>query len=318
VLVRSVVSANFAASGGGIRNDGRLHIVDSAVGKNGARFYGAGLHNTGEATLTRSAVIHNVDGGILNDGRADGPATLLLDTVTVSGNRSHRLYGSVHNWGGTVDVRHSTIAGNFSVLPPGGLWGPAALVNSLIANGPYGDCAGAITSFGHNLDTDGSCGLSGAGDVPIADPGLGPLGYHGGPTPTHALDADSAALDRISQDGCGGTQDQRGVPRPDPAAGRCDIGSYERSPAGDITLLAASVEAAVRQGLVDPQLAVAIDALLQAALGAIGASNTDAACAAIEEVARLIDQSVGEGTLDPATAGAWSRAVKDIRRMVCA
>ncbi|HET6865942.1 MAG TPA: fibronectin type III domain-containing protein, partial [Solirubrobacteraceae bacterium] len=54
------------------------------------------------------------------------------------------------------------------------------------------------------------------------DPKLGPLQGNGGPTPTMALGAGSAAIDRGA--GCAST-DQRGLTRPVGAA--CDIGAYE-------------------------------------------------------------------------------------------
>ncbi|MEA2424978.1 MAG: hypothetical protein QOH13_1388, partial [Thermoleophilaceae bacterium] len=60
------------------------------------------------------------------------------------------------------------------------------------------------------------------------DPALGPLQANGGPTLTMALGGGSAALDQIPH----GTancpySDQRGVTRPYPAGGLCDIGAFE-------------------------------------------------------------------------------------------
>jgi hypothetical protein len=94
-----------------------------------------------------------------------------------------------------------------------------------------GDCAGdAITSYGYNLDSDGSCGLNAPSDR-TADPQLAPLRDNGGPTETRALLFGSPAIDAIPVENCTdrlGTPiaaDQRGVPRPQGAA--CDIGAYE-------------------------------------------------------------------------------------------
>jgi hypothetical protein len=65
------------------------------------------------------------------------------------------------------------------------------------------------------------------------NPQLGPLQNNGGPTPTQALPAGSPAVDAGSCTDILGAQltiDQRGVPRPQPAGGKCDIGAYELVP----------------------------------------------------------------------------------------
>jgi CSLREA domain-containing protein len=316
VIDRSVVLRNFAASGGGIRNDHDLQVVDSSVANNGARFYGAGLHNTARARLERSSVTGNVDGGILN-GFPGGSAVLTLDTVTVSGNDSYRLSGSVHNQGGTVEIRNSTIAANRASLPPAGLFGPARLANTLVANGTGGDCAGPIDSLGFNLDADGSCGLSEPGDLPAADPMLGPLADNGGPTPTHALAAASPALDQIDADRCLASVDQRGVSRPSPQHGACDIGAYERSPSGDITLLIDAVRASRAQGAISEAQERELVASLKTPLQLATSGRLAEACVAIDGFAALVDEYVADGRLAAATAAAWGRAVKRIKYLTC-
>src|SRR5262249_31803372 len=76
------------------------------------------------------------------------------------------------------------------------------LQNTLIAGnttaGGAPDCAGTLTSGGHNLigDTSG-CALTGntLGTITGKDPLLAPLANNGGPTATHALLAGSPAID---------------------------------------------------------------------------------------------------------------------------
>jgi hypothetical protein len=75
-----------------------------------------------------------------------------------------------------------------------------------------GDCSGAVTSDGYNLDSDGACDLSATGDL-TADPMLGPLKNNGGNTETHALLPGSPAVDAADSNSCPAT-DQRGRPRP--------------------------------------------------------------------------------------------------------
>jgi hypothetical protein len=93
---------------------------------------------------------------------------------------------------------------------------------------------GSLTTIGddYNIDSDGSCGLSGT-DIPGVDPLLAPLADNGGPTFTHALIAGSPAIDagNPAAPGSGGlaceATDQRGVVRP--VGSRCDIGAFEGS-----------------------------------------------------------------------------------------
>ena len=84
-----------------------------------------------------------------------------------------------------------------------------------------------IESTGHNLDSDGSCFLAAAGDLPARDPLLGPLADNGGPTETQALLPGSPAIDAGAAEGCP-QHDQRGIARPQGAG--CDIGAFERVP----------------------------------------------------------------------------------------
>src|SRR5205085_2496965 len=100
------------------------------------------------------------------------------------------------------------------------------LNNSIVANNVGGDCGGAATSAGFNLDSDGSCGLSGAGDIPSGLANLGPLQVNApGHTTTHALLSGSQAIDAGNCSGGTITADQRGVARPQGPA--CDIGAFE-------------------------------------------------------------------------------------------
>jgi hypothetical protein len=97
--------------------------------------------------------------------------------------------------------------------------------DSVIANAGVGlNCGGQVTSLGHNLSSDNSCNLTGAGDLNGVDPRLTGLQNNGGPTHTHGLYPNSPAIDAGDNNGCP-ANDQRGVPRPQGAA--CDIGAYE-------------------------------------------------------------------------------------------
>ena len=68
------------------------------------------------------------------------------------------------------------------------------------------------------------------GDLIGVNPLLGPLQFNGGPTETQALLEGSPAIEAGENAGCPAT-DQRGVARPQPPGGRCDIGAFEFVPA---------------------------------------------------------------------------------------
>jgi CSLREA domain-containing protein len=216
-LVDSTISGNTASdgTGGGIGNfDGTVVLTNSTISGNTTSVDGGGIHNCGTATLTNTTVSGNdaagVGGGIF-EGCFD---TLNLTNVTIADNTATS--------GGGIAVEAAT-------------GGSAALENTIVADNTGGDCTGtdAITSGGHNLDSDGSCGLGAAGDLPSTDPQLGPLVDNGGDTLTHALPAGSPAIDAGDNAACPAT-DQRGVARPldgnvDGTA-TCDIGAYEYEP----------------------------------------------------------------------------------------
>jgi hypothetical protein len=191
--------------------------------------------------------------GILNDG-----GTLILNNSTVSGNQtaggSSPQGGGIANSGGELILNNSTVSGNSAAAGGGGIvnTGTATLNNSTVSNNSGGgilkfsgsrltlsnsivagqtsgsDCEGGgiITSNGYNLDSDGSCGLMGTGDIPSGMADLGPLQVNApGNTATHALGANSHAIDAGNCSGGSITTDQRGVARPQGLA--CDIGSFE-------------------------------------------------------------------------------------------
>ncbi len=223
--------------GGGIdsRGDGPLAITTTSITGNRAASGGA-IHHVGDAPLLvdRSTLSGNVaenGGGAYTD--SDGEAT--MENTTVSGNRAGQFGGGVLA-SSLLTIRNSTVAGNNA--PSGGGvnngGGPLIgdgfvfLANTIVANNPTGgNCAGAITSLGGNLENTSTCQLGAAGDQPGTNPLLGALGSNGGPTQTHALLAGSPAQDAaICTEAvpCPAV-DQRGIERPRHA--RHDVGAYE-------------------------------------------------------------------------------------------
>src|SRR5467141_837371 len=182
-------------------------------------------------------------GGIRNRG------TLSLNNVTVSGNSANSGGGGVYNSGGTATLVNVTLGDNTATLG-GGISNPAGtatLTNTLVANSTGGNCNGAITSSGNNLDSGSTCAFAGAGDLSNQDPLLGVLANNGGATQTRALPAGSPAIDAGNNAACPAT-DQRGAARPFPAAGNCDIGAFEFRPPVDLAITKADGKECADQG----------------------------------------------------------------------
>jgi hypothetical protein len=207
-VTNSTLHGNRAGSGGGIANyhldGGMLTVENTTLSANTVLGWGGGIHNLGAAAISNS---------------------------TLSGNSTDRGGGGICVEEGTVTVTNSTLAGNSAGLYGGGTFGSFTAVNSIIARNPEGgDCYGPVTSLGHNLDSDGSCGLTAPGDLPMRSPVLGPLGDNGGETLTHALLSPSPAVDPGDDASCPPV-DQRGISRPfdgdDDGTAHCDIGAFE-------------------------------------------------------------------------------------------
>jgi len=252
-VLDSVVDHN---QGGGIDNDGALRVErclfeansredDSDTAATTAGLAGTvgetAVTNTDGAIIVSSTIVGHRGGGLWNE-----QGNMALINVTVSGNSAHLGAGGVNN-AGTMQIRSSTITGNQAAdgSVAGGLQSYEDSANSLsisnsivagnmrIDDGPV-DCTGPIESAGFNLigDTTGCGGFASAtSDLLDVDPLLEPLAPNGTSTPTHALAADSPALNagdpRAPESNlvaCPRT-DQRGVGRE--RGGRCDIGAFE-------------------------------------------------------------------------------------------
>lgn len=205
-------------------------IVNSTIRHNTTLFEGAGITNAGVLTMTNSTVTNNSTvnsgGGIWNNG-----GTISLYNVTVTkntadsdGNNSGDG-GGIYNTDGILAAQNTIIGGNTDAS----------------GSSSEPDCSGILTSGGYNLvqDTSG-CTITGntTGNLLNVNPQLGPLQDNGGPTLTHALQADSPAIDAGNSAGCTDsegqelTEDQRNYVRPIDGDGDgeidCDMGAFER------------------------------------------------------------------------------------------
>ena len=120
-----------------------------------------------------------------------------------------------------VTVVNSIVAGNTSEVIEDDRAAAALAVRA-------DDCDFSVGTLGGNLEGDTTCGFRDASDKQNTDPKLAALAANGGLTRTHALAADSPAVNMAGAARCLAT-DQRGMPR---VATACDSGAYELVPPG--------------------------------------------------------------------------------------
>ena len=225
VLSRSTVAGGRAVNGGAVAvgNAATASIDRSWIFDNRATARGGGLFLPGTTVISRSTISGNRAAG--GGGAFAGPsASFTIGNATVSRNVAAR--GGGIRAIGNIELFFASIVANRAAVGGGVLVSPeseSSTANSVFARNRASDrgplCVRPLSSEGRNVADVRGCGLRAPDDVTGADPRVGILRQNGGPTPTHALKADSPARGRGS--GCHPT-DQRGAPR-----SVCDSGAYE-------------------------------------------------------------------------------------------
>jgi len=239
-----------------------LTLVDVILKDNQAAGNGGGLGTQyGPSITLRDVTITGnraaFGGGIYHEQRYGFGSTagtvqeLQMTNVTISGNQAQNSGGGLYanffaegQEASLVVATNVTFANNSAVGGSGGnIYNKQSIVrlrNTIVsggtdssgANNCAGDPSANITSLGYNLDSGTTCGLTGTGDLQNTNPLLDPLADYGGDIPTHRLGSGSPALNRIplGTNGCGTTiaVDERGISRPQPPGGSCDMGAFER------------------------------------------------------------------------------------------
>jgi hypothetical protein len=235
-ITDSVLTDNLSEGGCLVNDSGAVTIVNSTLADN----HITGISNRGTVTIVNSTLARNEfnifasGGAIENHG---GTVTILSSTL--ADNQAPEGGGGLWN-SGTVTLINSTVAGNrVGGFGTGGILnagGTVRLQNILVARNvaPFSgipDCAGAITSLGHNLLGDPTgCTFTPQGTDLTGDavsgplePALGPFTDTGAPGEGYfPLLADSPAIDAGDAEACPKT-DQLGEKR----IGPCDIGAVE-------------------------------------------------------------------------------------------
>jgi len=197
----SIFTGNTAQYGGGVYNDSQTTVVNSTFSDNTAQTYGGGFANNNSATVVNS---------------------------TFTGNTGHYYGGGLVN-NNSATVVNSTFSGNTAqTFSGGGIYQPdgnlLTATNNLIVNSLGG---GDVSGF--TPDNTNRTGTFAFADATPAN--------HGGPVPTLALPPGSPAIDTgvcnptytdvVTNTTATVTTDARGIARPQPAGGGCDIGAFE-------------------------------------------------------------------------------------------
>ncbi len=258
VISSSTISGNQTGAGGngGTGGNGDNGANGGAGGPGGAGGAGGGIASTTDMTISNSTIADNSAA----PAGTSGPGGLLFGITPgpVGGANG----GGIDQLAMGTTLTHVTVASNRAAGTGGGVNGDGGTItagNSIIASNQAGfgqNCDGVVTDQGGNVEFgDTSC----PSGFLRADPRLSPLGSHGGPTQTIALQPGSAAIQHVRT--CVLSADQRGVARPVGSA--CDSGAYEAAPpslsgisAGALTTTSATIAAAVNPNIQDATVIV--------------------------------------------------------------
>ena len=215
-------SAGFG-EGGGIVNWSTLLVTNCTFNANSATGAAGGV----SASFLGS--YNGLAGGPARGGAVDNQGTLFVKSCTIAGNSANggsggnaasasrsggtggNATGGAINQAGAATLRNTIVANNTTSAGAGG-HGDSGANNGVAGTGTGPDLAGTVTSQGFNLISQvaGSSGWI-VTDLLDVEPLLGPLQDNGGPTPTRAPQAGSAAIDNGIKGGV--LTDQRGFAR---------------------------------------------------------------------------------------------------------
>lgn len=253
-IADSSISANIAKGthnaplthweiGGGIFIAGGGRIERSTIADNLAYLYGGGLANEADITIINSTVSGNTARQATGGGlRIRRFTSLALHNSTITNNTAGTQGGGIFFADQAYEstLRSSIVAGNTSPIGADIGSGEALLIHG-----------------SNNLIQGRGALLTIPADTLSSDPLLLALANNGGPTATHALAANSPAINQGSNP-LGLSSDQRGADFPRSANGGVDIGSWE-----------GSAVAYVEPNAV-PSLSAAVSALMASLIAGLG------------------------------------------------
>lgn len=224
----------YHAYGGGVFASTSFSCSDSSISGNYAQF-GGGVATRGSVSIDRCTINSNraVYGGGFADFATSSPFTITQSTV--SGNAAFKGAGIYTK--SALTMYNSTVAFNISSSNyAAGIYAKDGVVmqSSIAADNFRQDGEPfdiSILQSAHLSGADNAIMFTNATPYPgvitvTTDPRLAPLADHGGPTRTHALLADSPAIDHgNNSQSFGNDQRGSGFIR---SVGVTDIGAYER------------------------------------------------------------------------------------------
>lgn len=200
----TVKVASTIGNGGGISNfsNGIVTITNSTLSVNSSGGNGGGVwNNGGQVSIANCTLVGNSaitdGGGIFNSG-----GTLNLTNSTLSGNSAQNADGGgIFNQSvGNVNISFTTLSGNSAGISGGGFTNfpssTMSIKSSIVANSTSGgDCDNRATLNALGSNFNTAGTCPGFTQVTPAQLNLGPLADNGGPTETHALLPGSVAID---------------------------------------------------------------------------------------------------------------------------
>jgi hypothetical protein len=224
VFEKNYTTQEFSRGGAVAALQCNLSMTGTTIEQNGADIGGGLWVGAGEQRISNSTISLNTSqksGGGLEAGGSAEPTNLVLYSTTVASNHANTVGGggiSVSQ-GAFISLRNTILAYN--------VVGSGFIVTS--------DCKGALSGSNLILTSVASCTVTGS--FTIVNPLLGPLQDNGGLGRSHALLAGSPAIDGGPLGGCPSATgflatDVRGAERV--VGAKCDIGSYEKTPCGDV------------------------------------------------------------------------------------
>jgi hypothetical protein len=195
--------------------------------------YAAGLKVTNSAAEIKQSTFHGNTARSAAAMHVSSSSSVSVENTTISGNLTTELDGGgIWNLG-SVLLSFSTVAFNQSDTGYGtGIRneGFMTVEGSILSDNLGNNCGGLYTSYGYNIDDDGSCGFAAEGDVSGISPGLLPAIDYGDYRYYHPIPTDSNAVDAAFVVEPPAV-DQRGAPRPmdgdRDSFSYCDIGAFE-------------------------------------------------------------------------------------------
>ena len=233
IVASSTFAGNNASSGGAIYDGGAAITVTHSTFAGNTAWTGGGVVTQQDVTIANSTFADNN----ANSGDhiyTDGGALVVINSS---------LFGRVADPDrrGSIGAGPSGSDGGVHNAAVGG--GSVTFANTLIAGHEAGgNCVGAITNGGHNLEDGATCGWGSAnGSLSNTDPLLGTL--TGSPA-YYPLNAGSPAIDAGQNALCAAAPvnnaAQNGVTRPADGDGNganiCDIGAFEALSSGGPSL----------------------------------------------------------------------------------